>query len=94
MREWPVKADPLDPVMVAFQPRRVIRFASRARGEAAPYSDLCPLVVDATPANRPAPETGDASPRTCGMQADIIARRAADVPRAGPFVGTPVLQAA
>ena len=40
MCEGPAKADPLDPVTAALQPRRVIRLGRPARVEAGPHSDL------------------------------------------------------
>lgn len=50
MRERPAKANPLDPVTTAFQPRRVIRVVRRARVKAGPHSDLDPPPDDGAPA--------------------------------------------
>jgi len=60
MRKGLVPAEPLDPVVAYFRPRRVILFGSRARGEAGPDSDVDLLVVvdDDTPAERLTPDAG------------------------------------
>jgi hypothetical protein len=50
MREGPAKADPLDPVTAAFQPRRVIRSGCRAWVKAGPHSDLDPPPDNDVPA--------------------------------------------
>jgi hypothetical protein len=52
MRERPTKANPLDPVTTAFQPRRAIRVGRRARVKAGPYSDLDPPPDDGAPAKQ------------------------------------------
>ena len=50
MCEGPAKADPLDPVTAALQPRRVIRLGRPARVKAGPHSDLDPPPNDGVPA--------------------------------------------
>jgi hypothetical protein len=50
MREPPAKANPLDPLTTAFEPRRVIRVVRRARVRAGPHSDLAPPPDDGAPA--------------------------------------------
>lgn len=52
MREGPAKANPLDPLMAAFQPRRVIRFGCRAHIKSGPHGDFDPPPNDSVPARQ------------------------------------------
>lgn len=85
-----IPAELLDPVVAYFNPRRVILFGSRARGEAGPDSDIDLLVVvdDDTPPDRLTLYAGHASRRSYREPADVIPCRETTFRRKCRIAGT------
>jgi len=85
-----VPAELLDSVVAYFQPRRVILFGSRARGEAGPDSDIDLLVIvdDDTPAEKVTLQAGYESRRAYRLAADVIPVRESVFQKKRNIVGT------
>jgi len=80
----------LDPVVAYFNPRRVILFGSRARGDARPDSDIDLLVVvdDDTPPEKLTLKAGYAARRPYHDAADVFPVREATFQRKSQIAGT------
>jgi predicted nucleotidyltransferase len=90
-----IPADLLDRVVAYFNPKRVILFGSRARGDAAPDSDIDLLVIldnDAPPAKRTL-KAGYVSQRGYFRAADVIPVREAVYQKRAQIAGTLALEA-
>jgi hypothetical protein len=85
-----VPSELLDPVVAYFQPRRVILFGSRARGDSGPDSDIDLLVVvdDDTPAEKVTLRAGFEARRSYHEPADVIPVREETFRRKSRIAGT------
>jgi uncharacterized protein len=85
-----VPTELLDPVVAYFQPRRVILFGSRARGNARPDSDIDLLVIvdDDTPAEKVTLKAGVEAQRAYPNPADVIPVREETFCRRSRIPGT------
>jgi predicted nucleotidyltransferase len=90
MKKPRVPRDLLDPVVEYFQPRQVILFGSRARGEATRDSDIDLLVVvdDDTPPEKLTWQAGYEAHRSLRHTADVFPMRAETFERYRGIVGT------
>ncbi len=80
----------LDPVVAYFNPRRVILFGSRARGDARPDSDIDLLVVvdDDTPPEKVTLRAGFEARQSYHDSADVIPVRETTVRQNAKIAGT------
>ena len=80
----------LDPVVAYFNPRQVILFGSRARGDARPDSDIDLLVVvdDDTPPEKVTLRAGFESRQSYHESADVIPVRETTFRENGQIAGT------
>lgn len=85
-----VPTDLLDSLVAYFEPRRVILFGSRARGEAGPDSDYDLLVVldDDVPPNKLSWRARWEARKAYHGPVDIISCRTSVFERKAPIVGT------
>jgi HEPN domain-containing protein len=85
-----VPPEPLDPVVAYFNPRRVILFGSRARGDAGPDSDVDLLVIvdDDTPAEKITLRAGFESHQSYHEPADVFPVREATCQCKSQIAGT------
>ena len=94
MRKPCVPRDLLGPVIDYFKPQRVILFGSRARGTAAPESDVDLLVVvdDDTPSVRLTMHAGYEARRCYRGAADVVPCRAVTLSHKEPHRGDPSIR--
>lgn len=92
----PVPPELLDRIVDYFNPRRVVLFGSRARGDAGPDSDIDLLVIldDDAPADRLTLRAGWEARRGYEHAADVIPVREGVYRRRSRIVGTLAYEAA